>query len=120
MRLKQSRKLHFRDSTHSRNPSQSRLARQLSCALHGKLGAGEGNRTLVCSLGSCRSAIELHPQALRFYLSKRCVWVESADFYRVVRDVDAAAVTPLAPTPFPQGRAGMRNTKAAPKGAALG
>src|SRR5580693_5207139 len=26
------------------------------------LGAGEGNRTLVCSLGSCRSAIELHPQ----------------------------------------------------------
>ena len=25
-------------------------------------GAGEGNRTLVCSLGSCRSAIELHPQ----------------------------------------------------------
>src|SRR5207249_5927994 len=24
--------------------------------------AGEGNRTLVCSLGSCRSAIELHPQ----------------------------------------------------------
>jgi hypothetical protein len=26
-------------------------------------GAGEGNRTLVCSLGSCRSAIELHPRA---------------------------------------------------------
>ena len=26
------------------------------------LGAGEGNRTLVCSLGSCRSAIELRPQ----------------------------------------------------------
>ena len=25
-------------------------------------GAGEGNRTLVCSLGSCRSTIELHPQ----------------------------------------------------------
>ncbi len=25
-------------------------------------GAGEGNRTLVCSLGSCRSAIELHPR----------------------------------------------------------
>ena len=24
--------------------------------------AGEGNRTLVCSLGSCRSTIELHPQ----------------------------------------------------------
>ena len=26
------------------------------------LGAGEGNRTLVCSLGSCRSAIELRPR----------------------------------------------------------
>ncbi len=29
-------------------------------------GAGEGNRTLVCSLGSCRSAIELHPQCPHF------------------------------------------------------
>jgi hypothetical protein len=27
-------------------------------------GAGEGNRTLVCSLGSCRSAIELRPQTI--------------------------------------------------------
>jgi hypothetical protein len=27
-----------------------------------ELKAGEGNRTLVCSLGSCRSTIELHPQ----------------------------------------------------------
>ena len=26
-------------------------------------GAGEGNRTLVCSLGSCRSAIELRPRS---------------------------------------------------------
>jgi hypothetical protein len=26
------------------------------------VGAGEGNRTLVCSLGSCRSTIELHPR----------------------------------------------------------
>jgi hypothetical protein len=26
-------------------------------------GAGEGNRTLVVSLGSCCSTIELHPQA---------------------------------------------------------
>ena len=30
--------------------------------------ADEGNRTLVCSLGSCRSTIELHPQV--FYESK--------------------------------------------------
>src|SRR5258708_40363664 len=29
-----------------------------------KFGAGEGNRTLVCSLGSCRSAIELRPQTI--------------------------------------------------------
>jgi hypothetical protein len=28
-----------------------------------KAGAGEGNRTLVCSLGSCRSTIELRPRA---------------------------------------------------------
>jgi pilus assembly protein FimV len=27
-------------------------------------GAGEGNRTLVCSLGSCRSTIELHPHLI--------------------------------------------------------
>src|ERR1700730_13158479 len=27
-----------------------------------EFGAGEGNRTLVCSLGSCRSAIELRPR----------------------------------------------------------
>ncbi len=29
-------------------------------------GAGEGNRTLVCSLGSCRSTIELHPRGRSF------------------------------------------------------
>ena len=28
-------------------------------------GAGEGNRTLVCSLGSCRSTIELRPRSIR-------------------------------------------------------
>jgi hypothetical protein len=27
--------------------------------------AGEGNRTLVCSLGSYRSTIELHPRIYR-------------------------------------------------------
>jgi hypothetical protein len=30
----------------------------------GKIGAGEGNRTLVISLGSCFSTIEIHPHAL--------------------------------------------------------
>ena len=29
---------------------------------HNGIGAGEGNRTLVCSLGSCRSTIELRPR----------------------------------------------------------
>src|SRR5207249_7202415 len=33
----------------------------LSLIFIGKI-AGEGNRTLVCSLGSCRSTIELHPR----------------------------------------------------------
>src|SRR5438552_19022703 len=30
-----------------------------------KKSAGEGNRTPVCSLGSCRSTIELHPRSER-------------------------------------------------------
>jgi hypothetical protein len=33
-------------------------------------GAGEGNRTLVCSLGSCRSTIELRPQTALIYHSQ--------------------------------------------------
>src|SRR6266481_4876660 len=44
-----------------------------------RAGAGEGNRTLVCSLGSCRSAIELRPQikdlggvGLALWLPFRC------------------------------------------------
>src|SRR5215470_20358080 len=34
------------------------------------VGAGEGNRTLVCSLGSCRSTIELRPRYY-FFLSTK-------------------------------------------------
>src|SRR5260221_174311 len=34
------------------------------------IGAGEGNRTLVCSLGSCRSTIELRPP-MRFFSMSR-------------------------------------------------
>src|SRR3954470_10960663 len=34
---------------------------------HEGFGAGEGNRTLVCSLGSCRSTIELRPHQQRQY-----------------------------------------------------
>jgi hypothetical protein len=42
----------------------------------GRPGAGEGNRTLVCSLGSCRSTIELHPpikHLTRLVFSSDCV-----------------------------------------------
>jgi hypothetical protein len=35
------------------------------------IGAGEGNRTLVCSLGSCRSAIELRPHSVVLIVSQR-------------------------------------------------
>src|SRR5881227_4298081 len=35
-----------------------------------KKSAGEGNRTPVCSLGSCRSTIELHPRLRRSELRK--------------------------------------------------
>src|SRR6202035_2499337 len=46
----------------------------ISCKMSAKLvtenqlsvGAGEGNRTLVCSLGSCRSTIELRPRPSNF------------------------------------------------------
>ena len=31
-------------------------------------GAGDGDRTHVCSLGSCRSTIELHPRGCAFYV----------------------------------------------------
>src|SRR5438874_10393126 len=33
--------------------------------------AGEGNRTLVCSLGSCRSTIELHPHLIGLVAYRR-------------------------------------------------
>jgi hypothetical protein len=39
-------------------------------------GAGEGNRTLVCSLGSCRSTIELRPQKA-FWSLRHCLGTES-------------------------------------------
>ena len=37
-----------------------------------RIGAGEGNRTLVCSLGSCRSTIELRPQTFDIPIFFRC------------------------------------------------
>ena len=40
-----------------------------------RIGAGDGNRTHVCSLGSCRSTIELHPHAGRA-ISMRCGGVQ--------------------------------------------
>src|SRR5262245_36645249 len=40
-----------------------KLGRPRSAAGAKQFGAGEGNRTLVCSLGSCRSTIELRPHS---------------------------------------------------------
>src|SRR6478735_4419875 len=43
-------------------------------AIPKRVGAGEGNRTLVCSLGSCRSAIELRPQFPILSLISKMNW----------------------------------------------
>ena len=54
------------------------VLRHQSMAASGKRGAGEGNRTLVVSLGSFCSTIELHPrrscncQRLRGIVARRC------------------------------------------------
>src|SRR5215469_12952234 len=40
----------------------SKRISKLGCQNSLSHGAGEGNRTLVCSLGSCRSTIELRPR----------------------------------------------------------
>lgn len=47
----------------SRRSRCSRAPALRPCPRHAGAGAGEGNRTLVCSLGSCRSTIELRPHA---------------------------------------------------------
>ena len=58
--------------------------------------AGEGNRTLVCSLGSCRSTIELHPRGdfdFRFSIgdcnrnkrSRRCGSLTATKLHRLPR-----------------------------------
>ena len=47
-------------------PSEGGLDSSHAARMHWKPGAGEGNRTLVCSLGSCRSTIELRPQTDAF------------------------------------------------------
>jgi hypothetical protein len=49
------------ETHHERQREEWLASRSCSAA---KAGAGEGNRTLVCSLGSCRSTIELRPQSL--------------------------------------------------------
>ena len=43
---------------------RSRRASLVPSRAGARAGAGEGNRTLVCSLEGCRSTIELHPQGL--------------------------------------------------------
>src|SRR5665213_933792 len=53
------RKLEAGECTYSAKPTT-----KLSSQIQLSIGAGEGNRTLVCSLGSCRSTIELRPQII--------------------------------------------------------
>src|SRR3954453_10440630 len=47
----------------SNRGGESRRQQPRKCFVLSKFGAGEGNRTLVCSLGSCRSTIELRPRS---------------------------------------------------------
>ncbi len=51
----------LRDSVDFKKRAARRKLRGLF-VFPGRERAGEGNRTLVCSLGSCRSTIELHPR----------------------------------------------------------
>ena len=44
------------------------------------IGAGEGNRTLVLSLGSFRSTIELHPQSMFYFIPNNGIC--QADFLK--------------------------------------
>ena len=46
-------------------PHISAIYKAVGNVLRSRIGAGEGNRTLVVSLGSFCSAIELHPQRCR-------------------------------------------------------
>ena len=61
-----------------------------------KKRAGEGNRTLVCSLGSCRSTIELHPRRNNSVVSDtfRCFQGKSTpgDVHCDLADMGCAAV----------------------------
>ena len=60
-------------------------------------GAGEGNRTLVCSLGSCRSTIELHPRAAPL-LSGSCLGCNSTGARRMEIS-SAPSISTISPNP---------------------
>ena len=65
-----------------------------------KNGAGEGNRTLVCSLGSCRSAIELRPQIIQqnqvlFFIFSLIFFTHHCVIVMSVADRNAAFYRPL-------------------------
>ena len=67
------------------------------------LGAGEGNRTLVCSLGSCRSTIELRPQSpfsafLAPIWRRILVWLSRR--WQIALGNSAAAVRPRRAVPI--------------------
>ena len=56
-------KLHWGGVGRNCNRSIALVEEATSAAEEDDFGAGEGNRTLVCSLGSCRSTIELRPRS---------------------------------------------------------
>ena len=70
--------------------------------------AGEGNRTLVCSLGSCRSTIELHPREpvadscslLRKWTFGYCQEITSSERVVPFRNLPSNFLSPTTPS-FP-------------------
>src|SRR3954453_19484078 len=62
--------------------------------------AGEGNRTPVCSLGSCRSTIELHPRRdFRFSIAE----VRFATRKNYCHEITSSAKTPVFLSPVTAG-----------------
>ena len=57
---------HFGPQQNGGRTKAAKPPAKLSAGTELSVGAGEGNRTLVCSLGSCRSTIELRPRIALF------------------------------------------------------
>src|SRR3546814_10008404 len=72
------------------------------CCTEKAVGAGEGNRTLVVSLGSFCSAIELHPRLANTYTELRpvqaCRGCLASRDWRFRPHADAVAIKPPQPS----------------------